>query len=72
MGVPVFLTDTIFRNTDCGLCVFLSLDKGPHAWAEEIVRYRQEKGAEKVYPDMTQWDNENVVKEYIKIWKNQN
>ncbi len=68
MGVPVFLTDTIFRNTDCGLCVFLSLDKGPKTWAEAILKYREEKGTEKIYPDMTEWDNENVVKEYIKIW----
>ncbi len=72
MGVPVFLTDTIFRNTDCGLCVFLSLEKGPKYWAYEILKYRQEKGVEKVYPNMEEWDNENVVKEYIKIWENHN
>ena len=69
MGVPVFLTDNIFKNTDCGLCVFLPLEKGPLFWAEEIVKYREEKGTEKVYPDMTEWDNENVIKEYVKIWE---
>lgn len=68
MGVPCFLSDTITKATDCGLCIFMSLEKGPAAWAEEIIRYRKEHGAEKEYVDMTSWDQKNVVKEYIEIW----
>lgn len=70
MGVPCFLSDTITKATDCGLCTFLSLEKGPAAWAEEIIRYRKEHGTEKKYVDMTSWDQKNVVKEYIQIWGN--
>lgn len=69
MGVPCFLSDTITKATDCGLCIFMSLEKGPAAWAEEIIRYRKEHGAEKEYVDMTSWDQKNVVKEYIQIWE---
>ena len=70
MGVPCFLSDTITKATDCGLCTFLSLEKGPAAWADEIIRYRKEHGTEKKYVDMTSWDQKNVVKEYIQIWDN--
>lgn len=68
MGVPCFLSDTIFRGTDCGLCKFLTLDKGPTYWAEEILEYRKNNGPEKKYVDMSKWDNEEIIKEYLKIW----
>lgn len=69
MGVPCFLSDTVTKDTDCGLCVFLPLEKGAAVWAEEILRYRQENGTEKRYVDMSSWDQRNVAQEYIQIWK---
>ena len=68
MGVPCFISDSVNRDTDCGLCVFLSLDDGPNKWADCILRFRKEHGIEKNYIDMSDWDNTNVVKEYLKIW----
>lgn len=68
MGVPVFISDAVYRQTDCGLCTFLSLEDGPKAWAEQILSYRKEHGTEKRCVDMSAWDNKNVVKEYLKIW----
>ena len=68
MGVPCFVSDTVNRDTDCGLCTFLSLDENSNRWAKSILKYREEKGIEKKYVDMSSWDNRNVVKDYIKIW----
>lgn len=68
MGVPVFTTDNIFKETDCGLCKFLPLDKGSVYWAEEILEYRKNNGSEKKYVDMSKWDNEEIIKEYLEIW----
>ena len=69
MGVPCFISDTITKATDCGLCVFLPLDDGAEPWAKEILRYRKAHGAEKQYVDMSAWDQREVVKEYIMIWE---
>lgn len=71
MGVPVFTTENIFKETDCGLCKFLSLDKGAEYWAEQILEYRKINGTEKKFVDMSKWDNEEIIKEYIKIWSNE-
>ena len=49
MGVPCFLSDSITKATDCGLCRFLSLQNGSKAWAQEILDYRQQHGTEKRY-----------------------
>lgn len=69
MGVPCFLSDAITKDTDCGLCVFLSLQDGPACWAEAITQYRRTHGREKKPADMSSWDQREVAKEYIRIWK---
>ena len=69
MGVPCFISDTVNQETDCGLCSFLSLEDGPLSWADSIVKYREKYGIEKRYIDMTEWDNTNVIKQYLKIWE---
>lgn len=68
MGVPCFISDSVNPDTDCGLCTFLSLVDGPEKWAETIINdWNQHKGIKR-YVDMTNWDNECVCQEYIKIW----
>lgn len=68
MGVPCFISDTVYQGTNSGLCEFLSLDDGSEKWAEHIIAYREKHGSGKHYIDMSQWDNRTVVKEYIRIW----
>ena len=70
MGVPCFLADTITEATDCGLCTFLSLQIGPAAWSQEIMKYKRQHGTNKQFVDMSSWDQREVVKEYIQIWQN--
>ena len=72
MGVPCFLSDMVTKAADCGLCVFLALEKGASVWAEEIMRYGQAHGKEKRYMDMSSWDQKNVVQEYVRIWQGNN
>lgn len=69
MGVPCFLSDAITKSTDCGLCVFLSLQDGPARWAEAVIQYRQTYGKKKKPADMSSWDQREVMKEYIRIWE---
>lgn len=71
MGVPVFLTDKVNKNTNCGLCVFLPLDKGAEQWADCILDYRRTHGTDKRYVDMSGWDNERIAEQYIDIWTKQ-
>ena len=68
MGVPVFLSDVVNRDTDCGLCMFLPLNNGAEEWADKVLEYRRTYGTEKHYVDMSAWDNEKVAEEYIEIW----
>ena len=69
MGVPCFLSDTVTRETDCGLCTFLPLEEGPVRWAEAVAAYREEHGRRKIPADMDAWDHRAVVQEYLRIWK---
>ena len=69
MGVPCFLSDTITKATDCGLCTFLSLLSGPGTWAQEIIDYRRRHGAGKGSADISFWDQRKVLQEYMEIWK---
>ena len=69
MGVPCFLSDTITRETDCGLCTFLPLEDGPERWAEAIAAYREEHGRRKIPADMYAWDHRAIVQEYLRIWR---
>lgn len=68
MGVPCFLSDSITKAADCGLCRFLSLQSGPEAWAQQILDYRRQYGAEKRYVDMSAWDQNEILQEYVQIW----
>ncbi len=69
MGVPCFISENVWKATDCGLCQFLSLELGAEKWADAIIAYREKHGKEKTYIDMSAWDNRNVCKEYIEIWR---
>jgi glycosyltransferase EpsF len=69
MGVPCFISENVWKATDCGLCQFLALELGAEKWADSIITYRNEHGNEKTYIDMSDWDNRNVCKEYIEIWR---
>ena len=70
MGMTCFVSDTVNRQTDCGLVHFLPID-APSVWADAIIRYANDSGLEKKYIDMSMWDNEKVIEEYIAIWNGQ-
>lgn len=38
MGVQCLVSDTVPKDTDCGLCRYLSLSEGAEAWAKEAVK----------------------------------
>ncbi len=69
MGVPCFISENVWKATDCGLCQFLSLEPGADSWAKKIADYREKHGNEKTFIDMSSWDNRNICKEYVEIWR---
>ncbi len=69
MGVPCFISENVWKATDCGLCEFLSLELGTKKWAEAILDYRDKHGKDKTFIDMSEWDNRNICREYIEIWR---
>jgi glycosyltransferase EpsF len=69
MGLHCFLSSNITTETDCGLCTFLDLGKGPEFWANAIIDHISINGLEKKYIDMSDWDNRIVCKDYLKIWR---
>lgn len=69
MGLHCFLSSNITSETDCGLCTFIDLEKGPEFWANEIVEHIAKNGTEKKYVDMSHWDNRKVCSDYLKIWR---
>lgn len=48
-GLDCFVSDTVPKDIDCGKCRFISLEKTPTEWAEEIMEYIQ--GEEKMKLD---------------------
>lgn len=72
MGVPCFVSTDVERVCDCGLCEFLSLSDGGHKWAEEIVSLADRTGLKKKFIDMSSWDNMEVSKFHLRIWRGEN
>ena len=69
MGLPCFISTDVSKECDCGLCSFLPLDKGAEYWAKTLVDYVKKNGFEKHYPDMSEWDNKKICKDYLEYYR---
>ncbi len=72
MGVYCFVSTDVERICDCGLCSFISLADGSRKWAEAVVEYAKKTGLKKRFIDMSSWDNKEVSKFHLKIWRGYN
>lgn len=69
-GVPCFISDTISKEADLGLCTYISLEKNSRQWAEEINNHINNKTYENQLDSdrMSKFDIKNVAKELKKIY----
>ena len=72
MGVFCFVSTNVERLCDCGLCEFLSLSDGSEIWAKHIADYADRTNLEKSFIDMSAWDNREVSKLHLQIWRGEN
>lgn len=69
MGLPCFISSDVSTECDCGLCHFIDLDKGAAYWADVLIKYAEDNGFEKHYPDMSEWDNKKISEDYLEYWR---
>ena len=72
MGVYCFVSTDVERICDCGLCEFHSLSEGSKKWADAVVDYVKRTELKKTFVDMTSWDNREVSKFHLRIWRGEN
>ena len=72
MGVYCFVSSAVERICDCGLCEFHDLSESSTKWAEAIMEYVNETKLVKKYVDMSSWDNREVSRFHLKIWRGEN
>ncbi len=72
MGVYCFVSTDVERICDCGLCSFIPLKDGSKKWAEAIIEYAKQSKLKKKYIDMSSWDNREVSKFHLRIWRGEN
>lgn len=72
MGVYCLVSTDVERICDCGLCKFLDLSAGSRVWAEAIIDYAKHTGLKKTFIDMSAWDNREVSKFHLRIWRGEN
>ncbi len=72
MGVFCFVSSNVERLCDCGLCDFLPLEDGSKKWAEAIIKYAEQTKLKKTFIDMSSWDNREVSKLHLRIWRGEN
>ena len=72
MGVYCFVSTDVERICDCGLCEFHALSNGSRNWAEAVANYARRTGLRKKFVDMTSWDNREVSKFHLRIWRGEN
>lgn len=72
MGVYCFVSTDVERICDCGLCEFYDLSGGSKKWAEAVADYANRTGLRKKFVDMTSWDNREVSKFHLRIWRGEN
>lgn len=72
MGVYCFVSTDVERICDCGLCEFHALVDGSRKWAEAVANYAKRTELKKKFVDMTSWDNREVSKFHLRIWRGEN
>ena len=68
MLIPVFLSSNITKESDLGICIFISLDDTPAIWAREINKYISNDNMKRKV-DLNKIDNKSIAKKIIEIYK---
>lgn len=68
-GMKCFASDRVPEEADCGLVTYLSLEDGAEKWADEIIKYINKHGTNRVKVDMSRYDSENLKKIYREIYE---
>ena len=72
MEVPMYIADKVTDEVNMGIAKYLSVDKGPELWAEEIAKdiengtYPKELDPERVKI----FDMKNVAREFERMYEN--
>lgn len=69
VGTKCFVSDTVEKICDQGLCTFLPLEKGAAYWAEQIYAEYKANGGKKTPVDMTEWDSAVICKRYQNLFE---
>ena len=72
MGVYCFVSSSVEPICDCGLCEFHDLTESSEKWAEAIIKYVNKSKLVKKLVDMSSWDNREVSRFHLRIWKGEN
>lgn len=68
-GLDCFVSDTVSRMSDCGKCVFISLEKNAAEWAKIIFEYiKSGKHNEVDQEKLSRFDIKNMARELEKIY----
>lgn len=69
-GVECFVSDSVTREVDMGLCHYISLKRGSREWAEFISAKMDDKSEKKIDPEkLKQFDITNTIKKLKEIYK---
>jgi len=73
-NVPIFISDTVTKEVDIGLAVYLPIDKGAKLWADEIIK-RIDNNAHSMQLDQQKkrlFDIRNVYKQFELLYLSEN
>ena len=69
-GVECFVSDSVTREVDMGLCHYISLKRESREWAEFISAKMDDKSEKKIDPEkLKQFDITNTIKKLKEIYK---
>lgn len=69
-GVECFVSDSVTREVDMGLCHYISLKRGSREWAEFISAKMDDKSEKKIDPEkLKQFDITYTIKKLEEIYK---
>lgn len=72
MRLMCFVSDTVPKEIDIGMCRFLPLSLGPKVWSDEILQYfRTEKDVEFTI-DGERYNPESIIQQYHNLYESEN
>lgn len=68
MNVMCFASTGVPNEADCGMCIFLDLNKSPQYWAEKIIEYINTTNKVNHLSNMGEYDINRVAEIYKKLY----